>query len=1192
MQSDPLPLKTILQETAYECRTKGNKILQSLDGVRIGPFQLIKQIGLGGMGAVYLAQQHQPMSRFVAIKLIQQNLETRQMLQRFQREQQTLADMDHVNIARIFDAGVTESGFHYIAMEYVQGEQILDYCNKHNPSIKTKVNLLLQCCRAIQHAHQKGTIHRDIKPSNVMVTVVDGEPIVKVIDFGIAKAMSRETRRHSSLPADSAEFAKTALHETDALTGTPLFMSPEQFETRGQQVDTRSDIYSLGALFYNILSGSHYLDKSKLAGKSVAAIGEMIRSYPTQLPSKKSLRHGAELRGDLDAIVLKAMQPDPDLRYQSVEQLHEDLRCYLTDHPVSANLSYSLTNLRKFSRRHKALISATLLALAGLLAGLLIAIRQERRAVKSEIIAKEQAYASDMLLSSMALGQNNYSLARNILERHRPSQLQDLNESSKTPLPRLDWRLLNSKLPVPTTTLAQFPTKIYYGIYLTQGNEIACGCKDSHLRIIDCSTGNVRLDIDTNQKEINGLALSPDQTLIASGGDDGTVKVWYTETGQAFGEFLASNKTVFQLGWSFDGKSIVTAGVEPDAVLWSFPEFQFVRRLESSQESLECLNVGKHGEVVYGSEKGIVRIGSLNPSVSSDIQTLSLSTSRAFSVNQCSTVVVSPSGKLIAIGLDNGYLILLKKIGTTYHAVERTRFKTTVSAIAFDQDESRLALGEDNGTVHLMNLTDHWPTQSRLRFSNFFMDQNAKALEGPNQNMPDFWKLVARSEPATVQEILPLDCDRVYLEFDKPLRNLLFADNYLREWMDESGNTKPNWTEIPTSVSVKGQGIEIRFENRFDGWNAAEDLLLAGRLHTFPNHSKRVASIMWNQDESKIYSASEDGKVNSIQTDFLGRHVLYGTNIIGILPFEEDRLAVISNDQVPTLIKWARSQPSPVNHRNFTQDFDAFAGIASQNSTNLYLCARKKEANSEGFWSIYRWDFLAERIEKVTQFPTDIQPQFLLGAIDETRFVLLYRDLSNPQQYPEKNFSLGCWDSKHRKLLWSTEAQTDPMRYQQLSFNRRLICYAREREIILVDAQSDKISSSIDLADIPIRNMHFSTDDQYLAVATADNRVLCFRTDNAKQVWDLHLPGGAASDILWSKDLHTIACLSRDGFLRTFDIELRQMTSEVFLSITDPISIRSSVDEDMLFVIGLSGTMLRIPCRANHLTNQNKVARF
>jgi serine/threonine protein kinase len=1135
---------------------------------------------MGGMGAVYLAQQNHPMSRFVAIKLIQENLETRQMLQRFQREQQTLADMDHVNIARIFDAGVTESGFHYIAMEHVQGEQILDYCNKHNPSIKTKVNLLLQCCRAIQHAHQRGTIHRDIKPSNVMVTIVDGEPIVKVIDFGIAKAMSHETHRHSSLPADSAEFAKAALHETDALTGTPLFMSPEQFETRGKQVDTRSDIYSLGALFYNILSGSHYLDKSKLAGKSVAAIGEMIRSCPTQLPSQKSLRHAAELRGDLDAIVLKAMQPDPDLRYQSVEQLHEDLRCYLTDHPVSANLSYSLTNLRKFSRRHKALLIATSFALAGLLAGLLIAIRQERRAVKSEVIAKQQAYASDMLLTSMALGQNNYSLARNILERHRPSQLQDLNENSKTPLPRLDWRLLNSKLPVPTTTLANFPTKIYYGISLTRGNEIACGCKDSHLRIIDCSTGNVRLDIDTNQKEINGLALSPDQTLIASGGDDGTVKVWYTETGQVFGEFLASKTTVFQLGWSFDGKSIVTAGIEPDAVIWSFPEFQFIRRLDSSQESLECLNVGKHGEVVYGSEKGIVRIGSLNPSVSSDIQTLALSTSRAFSVNQCSTVVVSPSGKLIAIGLDNGYLILLKKIGTTYHAVERTRFKTTVSAIAFDQDESRLALGEDSGTVHLMKLPQHWPTQSRLRFSEFFMDQNADSVESPPRDMADFWKLVVRSEPTLAQETLPVDCDRIYLEFDKPLRNLLFADNYLREWVDEAGNTNSNWIEIPTSVAVKGEGIEIRFENRFDGWNAAEDLLLAGRLNTFPNHSKRVASILWNHDESMIYSVSEDGKINRIQTDFLGQSIVYKTNIIGILPFAEDRIAVVSSDQAPAILKWDRSQPSPSISQHFRQDFDAFAGIAPQDTKNLYVCGRKKNRDFQGIWSIYRWDLLADRGEKVTQFPATIQPQFILGAIDGNRFVLLYRNLENPQSSPETHFSLGCWDGSREDFIWGTDVIAEPMRYQQLSPQKRFISYAKEREIVLIEAQTGKICSLINLEDIPIMNMRFSMDDQYLAVATADNRILCFRTDNSQPVWTLQLPGSAASDILWSKDLQTIVCLSRDGFLRTFDVTLRQMTAEIFLSITDPISVRSSIDEDILYILGLAGTMLRVPCNA------------
>lgn len=173
---------------------QGKSIFESIEGMQLGLFELMERIGTGGMGVVYLARQRQPVQRLVAIKLIQREFAGHQILERFQREQQTLANMDHPNIARIIDAGTSDSGFVYIVMEHVQGEQILDYCREHQPSVRTRIKLMLQCCLAIQHAHQKGTIHRDIKPSNVLVTLVDGEPVVKVIDFGIAKAMAGETK--------------------------------------------------------------------------------------------------------------------------------------------------------------------------------------------------------------------------------------------------------------------------------------------------------------------------------------------------------------------------------------------------------------------------------------------------------------------------------------------------------------------------------------------------------------------------------------------------------------------------------------------------------------------------------------------------------------------------------------------------------------------------------------------------------------------------------------------------------------------------------------------------------------------------------------------------------------------------------------------------------------------------------------
>lgn len=1157
--------KTVVMDTSSDTARNDPQSLQSLEGIQLGPFELIRQIGKGGMGAVYLALQSQPMTRLVAIKLIQRNVETRHILERFQIEQQTLADMDHPNIARIIDAGATESGFHYIAMEYVQGEQLLDYCQKHHPTLRVKINLMLQCCRAIQHAHQKGTIHRDIKPSNVMVTLVDGEPFVKIIDFGIAKALLPDSESVYPTEPNPWNQSTQSATQTGILTGTPLFMSPEQYSSRNQRVDTRSDIYALGALFYTLLTGKPPFDAASVRGKSIGQIRDMVLTTPPLPPSQRDPQNAHLLRGDLDAIVLKAMQRNPEDRYQSVDQLHDDLRCYLSDYPISATRASTWTSLKKFSRRNKRLIAVATLGIAGLFTGLVMAIAKERRAVESERIARQQSFASDMLLSSMAINQSNYSLARSILERSVDPVRSHWDANDIAPKSRLDWRLLTAKLPVSPQTLASFPTRIYFALPLTERNEIACGCKDSHLRVLNCENGKVRLDIDTQQREINGLVISPDQKLIASGGDDGTVKLWNTETGEPAGAFQASSKSVFQLGWSADGKYLVTAGIQPNAIVWSIPEFQIVRQFDSSNESLECLDVSKQGDIIYGSSKGIVRVATLNDIQSSQIQDISLSTSRAFAVNRCSTVVASPSGRLLAAGLDNGYLILLQKIGNDYHAVERVRFTTTVTAIAFDRDETRIAIGEDSGAVHVLNLLGKWPTRSRLSFTKYFIDNNAKTL-GDAANQPtDLWNLVTRSEPQGAKETLPLDCDRVYLEFEKPLLDPLFSDNYLLEWMDEKGQVNPAWTEIPTEVNVKGDGIEIKFENRFGGWQIADDLQFRGRLQSWSNHSKRVASILWSKDDARIYSVSEDGKVNSLRVDFIGNNFITQTK---------------TQPLVDEVMRWNRTISEPSNYVQLSEHLGTVAALVTHQSGSLLFSGKEQHGKSAGPWSLYRWNAATNTREKLLDFPDIVQPQFIIGALDENRFILFYRDLLDPQPTLERRFPLGCWDKKLGKMIWQIPATKEPIRNEKLSPQRRFLSFIKEREVILVDPLTGKSSSLGKFSDTPITATRFSTDDRFLAVATSDRCIICFRTDNGQEAWRITLPGSAVTDIFWSKDLCTLACVSRDGFLRTFDVHLRQMTAEIRLSLSDPVNIQSSPDEDILYILGLNGTILRVSCNA------------
>src|SRR3954465_11094967 len=234
-------------------------------GSRIGPYKLLQQIGEGGMGIVFLAEQQRPVRRQVALKVIKAGMDTRQVVARFESERQALALMDHPNIAKVFDAGATDSGRPYFVMELVRGIPITEYCDHRHLSPRDRLKLFLSLCHAIQHAHQKGIIHRDVKPTNVLVTLHDGQPIVKAIDFGVAKALSQQLTE------------KTIYTQFAQMIGTPLYMSPEQAEMSGLDIDTRSDIYSLGVLLYELLTGTTPLDKKRVTEAAFDEIRRLIR---------------------------------------------------------------------------------------------------------------------------------------------------------------------------------------------------------------------------------------------------------------------------------------------------------------------------------------------------------------------------------------------------------------------------------------------------------------------------------------------------------------------------------------------------------------------------------------------------------------------------------------------------------------------------------------------------------------------------------------------------------------------------------------------------------------------------------------------------------------------------------------------------------------------------------------------------
>jgi eukaryotic-like serine/threonine-protein kinase len=342
-------------------------------GTVIGPYKLLHQIGEGGMGIVWMAEQTQPVQRKVALKVIKPGMDSSQVIARFEAERQALAMMDHVNIARVFDGGATESGRPYFVMELVHGVPITKYCDDNHLTPRERLELFIPVCQAIQHAHQKGIIHRDIKPSNVLITLYDGKPVPKVIDFGVAKATEQKLTEH------------TLFTQYGTIVGTLEYMSPEQAEMSALGVDTRSDVYSLGVLLYELLTGSTPLSHKRVKEAAYAEIIRIIKEEEPPTPSTRLSDSGEALasisvqrqtapakltklvRGELDWIVMKALEKDRNRRYETANGFAADVEHYLHDEPVSASPPSAWYRWRKFARRHRGRLLVAGMGLAALL---------------------------------------------------------------------------------------------------------------------------------------------------------------------------------------------------------------------------------------------------------------------------------------------------------------------------------------------------------------------------------------------------------------------------------------------------------------------------------------------------------------------------------------------------------------------------------------------------------------------------------------------------------------------------------------------------------------------------------------------------------------------------------------------------------------------------------------------------------
>jgi len=399
-------------------------------GDTIGPFKLLRQVGQGGMGIVWLAGQFEPIKREVALKIISPGVDSKAISARFETERRALALMEHPNIARFLDAGVTGSGRPYFAMEYVDGQQITTFCDRKILTVDQRLRLMVQVCRAVQHAHQKGVLHRDLKPSNILVTSQDGKPVPKVIDFGLAKALSD----------DADHLGHTVGNQ---FLGTPAYMSPEQAGI-AKDIDARADIFSLGAVLFELLSGTAPIEPEQLGGASFEQVLHLVREAEPPPPSKRIVAQGEELhdiaihrrtepgplarklRGDLDWIVDKAMSKERGRRYESAEEFAKDLERHLADEPVVAGPPGRIYRASKFIRRYRGVVLASSSAAAALVVAFATSafmyvraeVASHDQSVVTQKVSEERAKRKEAQIEAEGLLRFAFENLRDQLEPH------------------------------------------------------------------------------------------------------------------------------------------------------------------------------------------------------------------------------------------------------------------------------------------------------------------------------------------------------------------------------------------------------------------------------------------------------------------------------------------------------------------------------------------------------------------------------------------------------------------------------------------------------------------------------------------------------------------------------------------------------------------------------------------------------
>ncbi|HTL16472.1 MAG TPA: protein kinase [Patescibacteria group bacterium] len=910
---------------------------------------MLEKIGEGGFASVYIAEQKEPVQRQVALKILKHGMDTEAVVARFEAERQALALMNHPNIARVLDAGATDAGRPFFVMELVMGQKLSDYCMRQQLSVRQRLELFIPVCRAVQHAHQKGVIHRDLKPSNILVMEHEGVGVPKVIDFGIAKATEQSLNESQGLTS------------VNAFMGTPAYMSPEQVRFGTRDIDTRSDIYSLGVVLYELLTGDPPFE---LTGTSLEEMCRIVREVDPNRPSSalgKNLHNArlrsprlawreqiAAVRGDLDCIVMKCLEKDRTRRYETANGLATDLQRHLDHEPVIARPPSVRYRFYKTWQRHKLAFASIAAVIATLVLGIVmttwqaIEANRARSAEKAQRLradaekadARRLLYGADMGLAQQAWDQNNVFRLQQLLKE--TEQWQDRG---------FEWYYWQRQLHLPLKTLVH-SSNVTAAAFSPDSSRMVTTSEAGIAQIWETATGRRLATFAGNGVPIYSVAFSPDGRWIANGAwvtnsDQAKVAtVWEAATGRLLFTLQGHTGSVWSVAFSPDGRRMVTGSEDRTAKVWDLASGRAIFTLKGHQERVWSVAFSPNGQwIVTGSLDQTAKLW--DATTGRELRTLRGHGDRVWGA------AFSPDSQRVVTG-SGDTLAKVWEVSSGRELLTLQGHKAGVGTVAFSPDGQRIATGSADRTIkiwdavtgrELATLKGHTSHLISVAFSpngklllSASADKTAKLWEAPEDRdpltlrghrdwilgvafSPDGQRIITASEDRTARvwnattgrQLLTLEVpgDEFWsVAFSPDGRRVLTGtggtNNVAKLWEGDSGRellTLKGHKARVRSVGFSPDG-RVLLTGSGDGTAKLWDAISGRELLSLPVSSSEVRSAVFSPDGSRVATGGNDAIVR-VWSAVTGQKILTFKDraVIHLIAFSPDGQHIITGTE-------------------------------------------------------------------------------------------------------------------------------------------------------------------------------------------------------------------------------------------------------------------------------------------------------